>query len=65
MSTKNLNIEDDFFNNQILIGKTIKEIQIIQDKNDKYITIYFSDLSCLELVLNETSDIFYMESIND
>lgn len=61
MSTNNFSIDDDFFNHQVLIGKTIKTITVSQeDDTYKHISIAFADSSCLEFFLN-TDDIFYME----
>ena len=58
------NIENDFFNESILLGKTIDSIAVSQEDNDvKYISVYFTDCSCIELVLNNSNDFFYMEPI--
>ena len=65
MLTNNFNVESDFFNEKILFGKTIQNITISQEDDEKYISIYFSDSSCLDLVLNDMSDILYMETLND
>lgn len=65
MSTNNLDEEDDFFNHQILLGKTIEKIVESKQKNENYISVYFADSSCLEFILNNTSDIFYMEPLDD
>ena len=65
MSTNDFITEDDFFNHQILLGKTIEEIMVSEDENPTHILVWFSDSSCIELVLNNTADIFYMEEILD
>lgn len=65
MLTNNLNEEVDFFNEKTLLGKTIQDITIFQEDDERYVSIRFSDSSCLDLVLNDMSDIFYMETIND
>lgn len=65
MSTNNLDVEDDFFNHQTLLGKTIEKIVESKQKNENYISVYFTDSSCLEFILNNTSDIFYMEPLDD
>lgn len=65
MSTNDFETEDDFFNHQILLGKTIEEIMISEEEAPKHIVICFTDASCLELVLTETDDIFYMEEVLD
>ena len=64
MLTNNSSIEDDFFNGKILLGKTIDSIAISQeaDEDAKYISVYFTDCSCLEFVLN-LNDVFYMEPV--
>lgn len=65
MSINNFITEDDFFNHQILLGKTIEEITISEDEDLTHILVCFSDSSCLEFVLNNTADIFYMEEVLD
>ena len=65
MSTSDFITEDDFFNHQILLGKTIEEIMVSEDENPTHILVCFSDSSCLELALNTTADIYYMEEILD
>ena len=60
MLTNNSSIEDDFFNGKILLGKTIDSIAI--DEDAIYISVYFTDCSCLEFVLN-LNDVFYMEPV--
>ena len=65
MSTSDFITEDDFFNHQILLGKTIEEIMVSEDENPTHILVCFSDSSCLEFALNNTADIFYMEEILD
>lgn len=64
MLTSNSNIKDDFFNGKTLLGKTIDSIAISQeaDEDAKYISVYFTDCSCLEFVLN-LNDVFYMEPV--
>lgn len=60
MLTNNLHIQDNF-DGKILLGKTIDSISVLQEEKDvKYISVYFTDCSCLEFVLND-SNIFYME----
>lgn len=63
MSINDFITEDDFFNHQILLGKTIEEITISEDEDPTHILVCFSDSSCLEFVLNNTADIFYMEEV--
>ena len=65
MSINNFITEDDFFNHQILLGKTIEEITISEDEDPTHILVCFSDSSCLEFVLNNPADIFYMEEVLD
>ena len=65
MLMNNFYNESDFFNEKTLLGKTIQNITVSQEENEKYVSIRFSDSSCLDLVLNDTSDIFYMENIDD
>lgn len=65
MSINDFITEDDFFNYQILLGKTIEEITISEDEDPTHILVCFSDSSCLEFVLNNTADIFYMEEVLD
>lgn len=65
MLTNNLNTEDDFFNTQMLFGKTIDKVIESKQEDENHISVYFTDSSCLEFVLNNTADIFYMEPLND
>lgn len=62
MPTNNSSIKDIFFSDKTLLGKTIDSIAISQetDEDAKYISVYFTDCSCLEFVLN-LNDVFYME----
>ena len=62
MLTSNLSTEDDFLSGKIFLGKTIDSIAISQESEEdkKYISVYFTDCSCLEFVLN-LNDFFYME----
>lgn len=64
MLTSNIAVEHDFFNESILLGKTIDSIAVSQEDDDvKYISVYFTDCSCIEFVLNNSNDFFYMEPI--
>lgn len=63
MLTSNIVVEHDFFNKDILLGKTIDSITVSHEDNDvKYISVYFTDCSCIEFILNSL-DVFYMEPI--
>ena len=66
MSTNNFITEDDFFNHQTLLGKTIEAIVVSEeDEQTKHVLMAFSDSSCLEFYLNNINDIFYMEETHD
>lgn len=65
MLTNNFDTSVDFFNSGILLGKTINSISASQEEGENYITVYFTDSSCLEFVLNNMNDVFYMEEILD
>ena len=63
MLTNSLSTENDFFNGKTLLGKTIDSITVSQEEEDvKYISVYFTDCSCLEFILNNP-DVLYMEPI--
>ena len=49
MSTNDFITEDDFFNHQILLGKTIEEIMVSEDENPTHI-VEIGRASCRERV---------------